>query len=301
MSSDSVFVRFLAILAIILISVVVFFVFIRPWHMKWGATEAEVERHMPGDDQVVDREFAFTRALTIDAAPEEVWPWVLQMGEGRAGFYSYDWFDNGGVRSSEVIVPELQKVEVGDIIPIGGSVQYRVASVDPARSVVWVSDDEPISGSWAWVLYATDDGKTRLISRMSGRTDPGLDKAAAHWVIDAGDIVFMRKSMRGIQQRAEGSITDTFGMDVLEGAYWGSSLVQFLLAVWLILRIGRWYRAWPLALTIAAVFMFSFYVRPPLAIAGALQLATFVWLLWIYYTERTEPQTAVGHPARTAA
>jgi len=91
---------------------------LRPWHMHWGATPAEIGAVMPGDDIVADAQFNATRAVTIDAPPDEVWPWIVQVGYGRAGFYTYDLVDNGGVPSADAIVDELQRVEVGDRIPM---------------------------------------------------------------------------------------------------------------------------------------------------------------------------------------
>ncbi|MCL5961159.1 MAG: hypothetical protein M1358_17945 [Chloroflexi bacterium] len=91
---------------------------IRPWQLRWGATDAELARSMPGDDIVQRPTFVATRAVTIQARPNEIWPWLLQIGCRRAGWYSYDWIDNLGTPSAERIIPELQHLEVGDLIPM---------------------------------------------------------------------------------------------------------------------------------------------------------------------------------------
>src|ERR1700694_3586861 len=110
----------------------------RPWHLKWGATREELARSMPGDDIVQRPVFNATRVVTIDARPEDIWPWIVQIGFGRAGWYSYDLFDNLGRHSSECIVPELQHIAVGDFVPLGpgeGSGMF-VKEFVPNKSIV---------------------------------------------------------------------------------------------------------------------------------------------------------------------
>ena len=93
--------------------------FIRPWQLRWGATDEEVARALPGDDVVKHPTLNATRGVTIQARPEQIWPWLVQMGvTPRAGWYSYDWIDNLGRPSAERIIPELQHVAVGDFIPM---------------------------------------------------------------------------------------------------------------------------------------------------------------------------------------
>ena len=91
---------------------------VRPWQLTWGATDAEVLRPLPGDDFLLHPTFDATRAVTINAGPERIWPWIVQIGLGRAGWYSYDLIDNLGRASADEILPEFQDLEVGDLIPI---------------------------------------------------------------------------------------------------------------------------------------------------------------------------------------
>jgi hypothetical protein len=86
----------------------------RRWHQRWGATDEEVRGQMPGDDLPPTASFNATRAITIKAAPQRVWPWIVQIGYDRAGFYSYDLFDHGARPSSRRLVPEFQYPMVGD-------------------------------------------------------------------------------------------------------------------------------------------------------------------------------------------
>src|ERR671936_650280 len=90
----------------------------RPQQLRWGATDEEVARAMPGDQIQPQPIFNATRAVTIDARPEQIWPWLVQMGYKRAGFYGYDALDNGGIPSADRIIPALQHLQVGDALQI---------------------------------------------------------------------------------------------------------------------------------------------------------------------------------------
>jgi hypothetical protein len=119
--------------ALAAISLGVYLRFIRPWQLRWGATGEEVASAMPGDDVVQHPTFDATRAVTIQARPEQIWPWLVQMGLTRAGWYSYDWLDNLGRPSAQHIIPELQHVAVGDVIPMSpdGKQGMRVKALEP--------------------------------------------------------------------------------------------------------------------------------------------------------------------------
>jgi hypothetical protein len=98
----------------------------RPWQLSWGASSYELHRPMPGDDIVHEPGFNATRAVTVAASPEMIWPWIVQIGFGRGGWYSYDLLDNLGRRSAESLMPELQHIEVGDLVTgrSGGTRNY---------------------------------------------------------------------------------------------------------------------------------------------------------------------------------
>src|SRR5208282_4695705 len=108
---------------------------IRPWQLRWGATDDEVARPLPGDGDVSQPTFNATRAVTITARPEAIWPWLIQMGLGRAGWYSYDLLDNLGRPSAERIMPEFQHLAVGDLIPVSpdGKAGQWVKAFEPNR------------------------------------------------------------------------------------------------------------------------------------------------------------------------
>jgi hypothetical protein len=289
-----------AVVVILLLAVLLYLFMIRPWQLRWGATDDEVSRSLPGDEIVPSPSFNATRAVTIRARAVEIWPWIVQIGDQRAGFYAYDWFDNRLRPSARRIIPELQLIEVGDVIPISAIVHFRVQSLDPPRSMVWVSSDVPPSGAWTWSLEPIDTNHTRLITRLRGSYHWTSPMILLELWTDWGDLAFMRKCMLGIKQRAEGEITDTYAGDVAEGVQWGVALLAFSAAVALMMFRRPWWRPWAMALATAAVFLLIFYVRPPLWLGTVLEVGIFLGLIWSYrWTESSRGSCPAG--ARSAA
>ena len=176
----------------------------RRWHLRWGATDDEVRRALPGDELVPAPHFAPTRAITIDAPPEAVWPWLEQLGYGRAGWYSYDLLDNiGHGRSAEEIQPELQGLHPGDWIPMGPVVNEEAAwvvdRIDPPHSMVWAKP----ACTWVWQLEELPGGRTRLITRIRLRHRLRVTVIPELFLMEFGDFWMMRKELRSIRERAE--------------------------------------------------------------------------------------------------
>jgi hypothetical protein len=176
---------------------------VRPRALRWGATEEEAARPLPGDHVVAKADYVATRAITIDAPPREVWPWLVQIGSGRAGWYTYDRIDNAGVASATEVMPELQRLRVGDLIPMvaGKDIGVRVKELEPQRRMLWW--DEQGEYSWEWVLEPIGQHTTRLLNRLRVTRHPWTWKALYELVAANGDVVMQRKLLRGIKQRAE--------------------------------------------------------------------------------------------------
>jgi hypothetical protein len=174
---------------------------VQPWQHRWGATDQEVGRAMPGDDLIPDAA-STTRAISIAAPAEQVWPWLAQLGYGRAGWYSYDWIDNDGQPSADRIIPELQQLQVGDQILMVPEMGLRVRKIEPHRCFV-AGDQE--AGSWCLALYPTASG-CRLVSRW--RVHWPLTLAAAFWILlsDPGAFIMERKMLKGLRSRAEAMV-----------------------------------------------------------------------------------------------
>jgi hypothetical protein len=180
--------------------------FYRPWHSRWGATDDEVILVMPGDELIEKPTFNVTRAITIQARPEEIWPWIVQIGYGRAGFYSYDLLDNLGKPSADRIISELQHIEVGTWIPMSGKVSeetaFRVMAFEPDSWMLW----KKAASTWAWKLIPIDEESTRLVIRLKCYYRWARPTIVTDLILmEIGDFPMMRKLMLGIKQRAERS------------------------------------------------------------------------------------------------
>ena len=185
------------------INTYVYLRFVRPWQLRWGSTHVEIARTMPGDEVVPDPSFNATRAVTINAPPEDIYPWIVQMGFGRAGWYSYDWIDNLGRPSADTIIPELQGLSVGDMIPIdpGRKHGFWVKGYVPNEWMLW--GDRRGNSTWCWGLYPIDEGNTRLVTRVRVKYDWTRPTVLFNLIFDLGDVVMMRKCLIGIRERAE--------------------------------------------------------------------------------------------------
>lgn len=187
---------------------VVYMRFVRPWQLGWGATEQERGRPLPGDDLVEDPTFAATRAMTIRARPEDIWPWLAQVGVNRAGWYSYDLLDNLGRPSARRIIPELVDIKVGDVMPMSpdGKHGIPVYALDPPCSMIWGT---PGDTSWAWVLDAGPDGTTRLITRVRSRYRWLSLSIVFSMLLEFADIWMMRRMLLNLRERVEAATGST--------------------------------------------------------------------------------------------
>ncbi len=194
---------------------------IRNWYNRWGATDDEVNRTLPGDDLVPAPLLGYTHALTIHAPAARIWPWLAQMGQGRGGLYSYDGLENLAgckIHSLEHINPELQNPQVGDLIRLGpqGYPCFAVASINPGQALILISAD-PQTGqavqhtphaekgysiaTWQFVLAPEDVATTRLLVRQRLSYSPDIK-----WIwrlTEPVGFVMERKMMLGIRQRVE--------------------------------------------------------------------------------------------------
>jgi hypothetical protein len=185
--------------------------FLRPVQMRWGATDLEVARPMPGDTLTRDATFVATRAVTIDATPEQIWPWIAQMGAGRAGFYGYDWIDNRGAASADRILPQFQSLHAGDTVPRSGDARggYLLKGFSVDRYLLWQGRAPRLT--WCWSLYPVGASQTRLVTRVRFRhpwTSLAIFGTLAR---DLSDAFLVSKSMDGIKARAEAASSRSRG------------------------------------------------------------------------------------------
>jgi hypothetical protein len=185
----------------------------RPRMARWGATDDELADAMPGDGEIPEPQFAVTRAVTIAAPPEAVWPWIVQIGYHRAGWYAYDLFDNDDIPSAETILPEFQHLEIGQVI---GEEGLAVRELEADRHLVlafhypktqWVVKQGvwPKFGHCTMCLLLTplhDGERTRLLYRVRLST-PLLGRALMLALFEPADFIQSRKMLTGIKRRAE--------------------------------------------------------------------------------------------------
>lgn len=188
---------------------------------RWGATPEETRAAMPGDELVPFPNLTSTRAVTIDAGPDRVWPWLVQIGQGRGGFYSFDALENligCGIHSAGRVVREWQHLKPGDLVLLapGQAPCFRVAAADPPRSLVLAGADPrtrqvgavpsgpgQAASTWQWTLEPLDGGRrTRLVARQ--RYSYPRRQAPLWRLLQPVDFVMEREMLRGIKARAEG-------------------------------------------------------------------------------------------------
>lgn len=194
---------FSLVIASILVLVLFYLTLFRPWQLRWGATDDEINRPMPGDDIVSKPSFNATRAVTINAPAENIYPWIVQMGVTRAGWYSYDLLDNLARPSAESILAEHQNIQIGDVIAMSpdGKQGMRVKDFRKNKWMLWW--DNIGDSSWVWEIYSDGEAHSRLVTRVRVKYSWFSPAIAFHMLIEFFDIVMMRKCMLGIKRRAE--------------------------------------------------------------------------------------------------
>ena len=198
--------------------------FLRPWYRKWGATDAEVDRSLPGDELVAYPKGDYTHAITIRAYAAEIWPWLVQLGQGRGGFYSYEWLENlvgCQIHNADHVIPEFQHLEVGDSVRLHprSGYPYVVTAIEVGRALVLqirvntgtgktfgltdVMPEKYLNQSWVFFLDELNEGTTRLISRSRNDWSRSLGNALVFGIVGSISLVMDRKMLLGIKQRAE--------------------------------------------------------------------------------------------------
>jgi hypothetical protein len=187
----------------------------RKWHLRWGATPAEINESLPGDAFLPMAQYRSTRAITIGAPPAAVWPWLVQVGCGRAGFYSNDLLDNLARPSATTILAAFQDLEVGKWVPMSPAATptertaLKVHSFAVNEWLLWTKPDS----TWVWQLTPTADGGTRLVTRIHAAYNWRQPLVALFGMLlmEFGDFAMLRRMLRGIKRRAESLPGDSRG------------------------------------------------------------------------------------------
>jgi hypothetical protein len=289
-----------AVLALAALLGAVYLIGIRPSQLRWGATKEEVERPMAEDGLVPNPAFDATRAITIHGRPEDIWPWLAQMGYQRAGFYGYDPIENvgsgGGIRSAESILPAFQHPHTGDLLPISAVATLTFGAIDTNRFLVWLGREDPPDGVFIWALVPVDASHTRLISRIRWRYQKSAMGRAMGLFTEFGDHVAVRAILCGIRDRVEGRAPEPFAMEVAEIVAWLLAMGELGVCTVLVFIRRQWGQAWMLALGAGLLLQFVLYAGAPHLVDAVLPWFYLAIMAWCWRHPRPSLVARTTYP-----
>jgi hypothetical protein len=272
---------------------------IRPWHRTWGASSTETGRPMPGDATVSEPDSITTRAVTVDAPPEQVWPWLAQLGYRRGGRYSYDWIDRAmkilDGPSAVTIRPEFQDLKAGSVISMGNGPSWSVIICEPPSTLAFEIRRPGVHATWSWLLSPVEGGKTRLVLRIRGRLERPSSALPLRLLLDPGEFIMVHRMLGGIKARAEGRAQTPAG-ELFELSLWAAAALIGLIALAAAFLRKSWKRPFIVA-GLAAAVVLNLSLRQPSPIAGALFDAGLAALLILSLSPRRRPKLFGNSPA----
>jgi hypothetical protein len=301
MSKSTKFVRLVTGTLLVVVIVVATFVLLRRWTPTWGATEAEVARTLPGDELIERAPGDMTHGATIDAPPEEVWPWIAQIGDDRGGFYSYTFIENLMMgedlyHNANRILPQFQNPQPGEGMVMDS---LQVHSVGPGKWLLAAQTSAEGDFDWVWLWHVEPVGtnQTRLLVRSAMRIPGVAGNPVVSTVTDLGAFVMERRMIAGLKLRAEGR-TEPAGIEVVEIVLWAAALIAGLGAAGLFVARPAWQA--PLLLGLAALLTLIWFTvwLPPIWLRLLFDIALFVLLWWV--ARRVPWASAATWSARSA-
>lgn len=294
MRTEATAARYLALASTLAAILSAFLMVIRPWYLRWGATDAETRRTLPGDEIIPDAAGQETRAITIHAPAHKVWPWVAQLGQDRAGFYSFDLLENlvgCEMPATDVLDARQQTWRLGDKLwmypprKAGGAGFATLRTFVPGRVLGFGTRlfgtplSAPENGSWSFVLEPLDAYTTRLLVR--GRSAPGrslLGTAFDRLLFEPAHFVMERRMMIGLKELAEDGVRRHVRNDLLV-LFWTIVFALFATAVVMTLAGRNGWRALAAVVAAAVVFQILTLGQPIIAL-GAVLTAVAAAILW---------------------
>ena len=233
-----------------------------------------------------------TRAVTIAGRPEDIWPWIIQIGYDRAGFYGYDLIENvgskRGIRSAATIVPELQRLSAGDRVYMSRIAYLVIHSMTPNQFLVWAADEFPSTGAFTFGLFPLDEKHTRLVIRARLRYCWTDSRILLDLFTEFGHHVAVPKMLLGVRDRVEGRRIPPLALQAMEIAVWLAALLEYVIAIVLILVRRQWWRTWVAALLAASALLFALYARQPVWTGALLQVPVLASMVWACRANRRE-------------
>lgn len=271
-------------------ALIVYGVFVRPWVLTWGASQNEVLMPLPGDNLVPHPTATSTRAITIHAPARKVWPWLMQMGQERGGFYSYTFLENllgADIHNRDHIVAEWQERRVGDLVRsvpadyldgrLGKDIGWYIERLEPNRLLV-------LKGWGAFVLHPIDGQRTRLIIRTSGSIK-GPWRILDHLILQPVHFIMERRMLLGIKEQAEagGGVQIPSAADLA----WFLLMVAAGMGIFAIALSNRWPRSLIVSVLAGILLVLALFLLPPAPLfSGTLLLLILLALTWAYWPQR---------------
>jgi hypothetical protein len=271
-------------------ALIVYGVFVRPWVLTWGASQNEVLMPLPGDNLVPHPTATSTRAITIHAPARKVWPWLMQMGQDRGGFYSYTFLENllgADIHNRDHIVAEWQERRVGDLVRsvpadyldgrLGKDIGWYIERLEPNRLLV-------LRGWGAFVLHPIDGQRTRLIIRTSGSIK-GPWRILDHLILQPVHFIMERRMLLGIKEQAEagGGVHIPSAADLT----WFLLMVAAGMGIFAIALSNRWPRSLIVSVLAGILLVLALFLLPPAPFfSGTLLLLILLALTWAYWPQR---------------
>jgi hypothetical protein len=294
MNRSSFATRIFVLLAMLTALFGIFFLFVRPWYLDWGATEGEIQRVLPGDEIIPNAVGQNTHAITIGAGIEQVWPWVAQLGQDRGGFYSYDLLENivgCEMPTSDYLHPAKQSWAVGDKLwmyppdKAGGMGFATLRTYIPGRGLGFSarSMGTPVGakedGSWSFALEPVNASSTRLLVRGRGAAGRSLlGVAFDRAIFEPVHFAMERRMMIGIKDVAESGTRHRI-QNHAQVVLWTIVFAFFGAAVAMVLTGLQWRQALLTAVMAGVVFQILTFVQPSLPI-GTLLASIVAAVLW---------------------
>ncbi|HEY3343845.1 MAG TPA: hypothetical protein VGJ97_02890 [Anaerolineaceae bacterium] len=247
----------------------------------WGATPGEVSRTFPGDELAPQPVVLWTHAIDIAAPPEQVWPWIAQIGDTRGGFYSYTFIENlvsqkNLYHNATAINPDWQNPQPGQGIIFD---MLKLKTITPGQSLLAASEIPGMTWIWLWQLEPQGTAGARLLVRMRIQVDGAALPAVATAVVDMGGFVMERGMLQGIKDHAERRIPATY-VEPLGIVLWALALAAGFAAAYLFIARKAWQK--PLAVgLLAVVVLFGLtFIQPALWLRVILDAALALGVVW---------------------
>ena len=283
---SSISIKILAILILIGFLIAIYAFAVQPWYSKWGATVPEQQMSLPGDEIVIKPNWKYTQAISIHASPGEIWQWLVQIGQGRGGFYSFELLENMigcDIHNADHIIPEFQQLVVGDSIKLHPEAPgIPVVLVDSATAIVMGGSDpnQINAASWSLLIKASDVTTTRMIARFRSSYSPTLGNVLLQRIFVQPTSLFMQKRMLiGIKQRAE----ETFRSSVSENIQAILWLLIFGLLIVILISISirrNWIRLFLIGLLTGLMLLLFIAWQPPIWIGIMMVILLLFGLVW---------------------